>query len=400
MKIKMNSYKLHTVNFFLSILGVFFCITWLFLSEEAFKHLTAISSLMLVVFAFTPQKSSWKNLFSKHQMLPVFVFYTLTLIVYKLVHDAGTTDLRIMLSTLVFVVLFSDDALIFVKKHSHYLLFIASIIVLAFSYYQSVVLGLVRQRWEINPIPYTTYAASVCVLSFVLLLESKDKLPTTLLCFSFILSLSSIIVSQTRGTLLALIVAIIVVLLYTFTKSKTLLKVLPIIVVGAASVLWLSKNAITERVSQTYHEYHQIQQGNYSTSIGQRLEMWETAYEIVPFPNFIGLGKEHRTRKKELSQTKNMHYFTVNAYHYHNQFIDAYVKKGLVGLAGIVLLLGFPFYYFFKERGTSSLGGVAVALGYTVSSMTDVPFNHPQTTIAYVVLCFILLSKPSGQGAT
>ncbi|MFA0520707.1 O-antigen ligase family protein, partial [Vibrio sp. 10N.222.55.E8] len=100
----------------------------------------------------------------------------------------------------------------------------------------------------------------------------------------------------------------------------------------------LSYNQIEDRINSTLVEIHKISNGDMTSSIGLRFQMWKSArYSFVKSPIY-GLGDSHREVLIELNKEglvdDSLVKFSPN--HYHNQFIDKLVKTGIIGLISML----------------------------------------------------------------
>jgi O-antigen ligase len=84
--------------------------------------------------------------------------------------------------------------------------------------------------------------------------------------------------------------------------------------------------------------------------------------------------------------------YLFNANHFHNQYIDTTVKKGLVGGLALLLLLGAGVQMAYRSPRApwQWYSGLAVILVYGGSALTDVPLIHAHTIFLFFGICFLI----------
>lgn len=251
-----------------------------------------------------------------------------------------------------------------------------------------------QRLWDINPIPYATFVATIAILGFYFLLQSENAKQRILWVIVFASTLIPLFYSQTRGLWLALSVAMLTLLLKSLAANKkrgALLIPIAIILTISFSMRF---DTVTERIEQTNNEILQIMKGNLNTSIGLRLQLWQTAIYLTGESPIIGLGDKHMERKKELAAHNIISPSILPFPHYHNQFLNALVKYGIVGLSLLLCSIFLPVYYFFKNDSQYKWPGFLVVLIFVVAALTDVPFQHAQTLTLYFFISYITLCAP------
>lgn len=116
------------------------------------------------------------------------------------------------------------------------------------------------------------------------------------------------------------------------------------------------------------------------TSVGARLTMWTLSLHMAAQNPLWGVGPDFfHLALAELATQAGLTEFAKLGYdHAHNDFLHALASRGVVGLAGILLLYGVPLVYFWKaSRGESpanraaGFAGVGLVLLFVTLSMTD-----------------------------
>ena len=188
--------------------------------------------------------------------------------------------------------------------------------------------------------------------------------------------LYTVVLSQTRGSLSALawtlaILAILSLRRRHFRARSIAISVAVLLILGGA--FWLGKgNLIAERLAEARHDIELYQQGNSNTSIGARFEMWRFAWLEGSSHPVFGPGTAQMLADKA-------GWPTISQFgHMHNEYLDAFARRGAVGLAIVLYLFLVPLYYYRRhgkpadtDTAALRLAGSAHILLYSGFSMTQ-----------------------------
>ena len=312
-------------------------------------------------------------------------------------HGSSSREIRALLAILIFFTFFPlkkipDKLLIFV-------LLLGSMVTFSYSLYYNVFLSEGRWVGHINPIPYSTICALIGIVSYSILLSTSQVIKKSISFLSLVLSIYPLIISQSRGVWLAFIFGFVIVTL-THLKSnrsnnKGIIIFLTISLLLSISGGYFIKSTITDRVNQTLFELKVVESGNLNTSMGLRLQMWSVAPKVMKEKPFFGNGDQHQIIIENLHKRGMVSdsLYNFNPTHYHNQFLDKLVKNGIVGFVIFILIIIYPLTIIKNHSECNKLiiwGGLSV---YIFASITDVPFNHPQTLIIFLLILFPLCTK-------
>ena len=128
-----------------------------------------------------------------------------------------------------------------------------------------------------------------------------------------------------------------------------------------------------------------------------RFKIWQPGYELTKKPTLIGLGDSHIEAKQQLANEGRTPQESVHWKHYHNQYINSFVKTGIIGFTFILILLIAPVIYCFKSNKDNrfQILAILIPIVYAVSSLTDIPLSQSITLGFYVITIFILTTKLS-----
>ncbi|MBK1874756.1 O-antigen ligase family protein [Marinobacter sp. 1-3A] len=251
----------------------------------------------------------------------------------------------------------------------------------------------------INPIPYSTAVGAVVLVLLAMLLFANISLWQRVAFGAiFVPLVAALLMTKTRGVVGPVFV-ICAGLLFTLlmqNERRRFLKSLIVIAILASVAVVAGKTFLTDRLSQTANEYEALSEGNYDGSFGVRLQLWQASGELIARKPVMGYGNGYRDALEELHRTGNLKesLYRFEANHFHNQFIDTTVKKGLIGGLALVLLLIAAARMVYLAPGATwqRYGGLSVVLLYAGASLTDVPLLHSQTIFLFFGLCFLLSS--------
>ncbi|EEX95085.1 putative O-antigen ligase [Vibrio orientalis CIP 102891 = ATCC 33934] len=342
-----------------------------------------IAALSLFVFRFAIIKDNLKSSFWVKLLFINGLFGALAYEVYGF-------DSRELRATLVMLFLFlTTPKNFYTKSAMQWLLFIASISCSSYSYYYQINVSLFRGEWPINAIPFATICGLVSISSLGLLLTRFEEKNTIVLIVAVTLSMAGLLLSQSRGPLIALIVVVFLLLLYVSYRKNWALCVLTLLclVVGVGGLFKLP--VIQDRIERTIQEYHLIEQGHLNSSIGVRLQMVGIGIELWQRNPMLGYGKDIKIEFDKLEYEKRItpSLNRLISMTFHNGYVDKFV---LYGLLGGLIFLTFLFYPIWKARQyTIERGAVllwAPALFVAICNFSDAPFINSQAAIYYMFI--------------
>ena len=311
-------------------------------------------------------------------------------------HGLSSREIRAFITETLLLAIFPSSLI--TKKTIIILTFISAGISLCYAYYHAFYLGLGR-NWPINAIPYGTLIAGISAIALSLCLTStnyKEKLITFL---AFILSSYGLIITESRGVWLGYItmLAVMFIIFMTTKKIKITWRSIMLAFVVIIGVSVISKPLISQRLSQTQQEYNDIKSGNLNTSIGLRLQMWQSAPMIIEHHELLGQGDQYIQVLDRLFHQGRISQvlYTYQPAHFHNQFIDYIVKKGIIGLILLLCLFILPLRLLKNASLLQRYITITLVSLFAVASLTDVPFNHGQTIFMYIFWlgCFTTTSN-------
>jgi O-antigen ligase len=150
---------------------------------------------------------------------------------------------------------------------------------------------------------------------------------------------------------------------------------------------------IHEAVSDL-QQYSQAQNAN--TSLGIRFTLWYTGLNLVAQHPLLGWGS--MANYVRLSGDSAVIFQSFN--HFHNELLDALVKRGLVGCLALLVIYCMPALLFYRQlkRGVESvkplaLAGLMLVFATVIFGLTQSFFSHSSGVMVYVFLLVILWAQ-------
>lgn len=346
--------------------------------------------VLLSVIALTAIVLVHRARFIKDNIRNLLFITTLLFAVYIVIHNQyrdGSSSLIRAYSAPLLLLLFYPIQIL-TKKVWVGLCLLCSVLVFVNSVYYTFYLGLERNAGLMNVIPYATFCSGIGVLSFHHALQNIKSKTGIITLVSFLLSCTAVILTLSRGVWLALLAALVVMLCFHAKNLKHLSRYFATFIISSAVLLFVFKDQVEARVDQTMTEVHRIQSGDLGTSIGIRFQIWQAAYYISQEHFWLGIGNEIVPEIERLNQegkaSRDIIKFRV--YHFHNQFIDALVRFGFIGLLLFLPIYLIPIYIAAKSNHSCRVALLGLSTLYIIASLTDVPFYHSQTVLLYIML--------------
>ncbi|MEG0051711.1 MAG: O-antigen ligase family protein [Comamonas sp.] len=276
---------------------------------------------------------------------------------------------------------------------------------LAIAIYQMNVLGIERPNGFTNAIQFGGIAMYLGFATWTLaLLGRRKKTQTTILGMLGACAIYASFLSDSRGSWVVVPMLIAAVWLMTwlngFRRLASMAAMLMVILGVALAVP--AYNKIEQRSSAAVQEvknYLQEPEKYAETSVGQRLEQWRLAIRLIKQQPFAGWGVTGYIQAKQKMVDQGLAHPSVMEYgHAHNEILDMWVRRGMLGLVSLLLFYGLPLYIFWPtprrlacvhdQRHSQLLALRAAAallpLAYFGFGWTQVFFAHNSGNMFYI----------------
>ncbi len=213
--------------------------------------------------------------------------------------------------------------------------------------------------WTNNPIYFGNFSILLTLIALVVLGTYRKELKPSLrnlLIISLPLSLCASLASMSRSSFLALLSLLV---LANF-KPGCIKRSCGYIALGVTATLLilLSSQQFAEqnRAEETTQELHNLQNGDYEGSMGQRLQMWKGAFLLFESSPIIGVGSSnYQSRMVDLNKAGKIQIPAIaeNYNQPHSGIMDALACRGLIGLIAYLSLFALPYRLFSRLSETA-----------------------------------------------
>lgn len=164
---------------------------------------------------------------------------------------------------------------------------------------------------------------------------------------------------------------------------------------------------VQQRAERAANEYLRAEQRMDDTSIGLRLAFWRQAWADGQSNPWVGVGQSgYEQLQREAVAHGLMPAQAVEFNHAHNEWLDMFAKRGLLGVIGLLLFYAVPGALFWRglrqqanqatpdagARHAAAVCGLATVLGFVGFGMTQVMFAHNNGNLMYLLLVSLWLA--------
>lgn len=276
-----------------------------------------------------------------------------------------------------------------------YFLLVSSVSALLFACYFNPYLNMARGVWPVNAIPFGSICGMISILSVFLLYKKYDDKLILLPLISFLFSFSALILSESRGPILSLVMIVLVLLLF-FNQLARGYKMASLM--GFALILALAFNSsyVQKRIQATIGEVHNIERGNLETSIGYRLQMHKIAYQLFKESPILGHGHggqlNERIEKWHDEGIISAELARLMTMTFHNGLTEKLVMYGTIGGVIFLFFMCYPIYFATRYRlDAETFGFWGSACFIILCNVTEATFINPQAMIFYTLPVGLLI---------
>jgi O-antigen ligase len=155
---------------------------------------------------------------------------------------------------------------------------------------------------------------------------------------------------------------------------------------------------VEDRMENLVTDFGRIEEGDYVSSIGDRLKIWDKGLELAPAKPIFGHGPA-------VLSGDNVE--GAGFSHFHNFLLNAMVRSGLVGVAAILALLVVPLWIVVRHRSDEiSRFGVAMLVtlqaAFLLSGSVGIMLGHDILDALFIygtiVASFLVLGENRDAG--
>ncbi|WDZ95090.1 O-antigen ligase family protein [Herbaspirillum sp. WKF16] len=260
-----------------------------------------------------------------------------------------------------------------------------------FAGYQNLGLHIERAGGHTNPIQYGNISFIIGMLSLAgigwALRQDRSRSWIVALTIGGVMGLLGSLFTGSRGSWMAFPFCLLA--LYACyggeIEKRHVWRIVGVVLAAAIVVFAVPRTGVRERAELAWREAAMYMKNkNAETSIGTRMEMWRTGYLAAADSPLLGMGKAGFVAWESAQiDAGRIDPFMRENNHVYNEWLDAVVKRGLPGLAALLLLYFVPLRYFFRrfrsgaERARPyAVGGIILIINYICFGFSQVFMAH------------------------
>ena len=220
------------------------------------------------------------------------------------------------------------------------------------------------------------------------------------------LGLAASVTSGSRGGWVTLPVLLLLALglgVGTATAARGRHALRAVLATVAVCALLALVPGVQQRAEKAADEYQRQEQRADDSSIGLRLAFWRQAWADGLAAPWVGVGQSGYEQRQRAAVARDaMPPQAVHFNHAHNEWLDMFAKRGLLGVLGLLMFYAVPLVQFARAlrvaigaeaaaraRRAAALCGLITVLGFAGFGMTQVMFSHNNGNMMYL-LCVSL----------
>ena len=272
--------------------------------------------------------------------------------------------------------------------------------------WEVLVLHHARAEGHTNAIQFGNLALLLGVWSGIWGLQARDARSRWAGALGALLGLTASLASGSRGGWLALPLLLLLALwlsrpAHAAPGTRHRLRALALTIVACLALAALPP--VQQRVQLAADEFARQQQHVDDSSIGLRMAFWPFAWTLGKAHPLVGVGQlQYEQQQRGAVARGQMPLKAVQYNHAHNEWLDMFAKRGLLGVLGLLLFYAVPGVLFWRAlrgidaaapdanaRRAAASCGLTTVVGFVGFGMTQVMFAHNNGNLMYL-LCVSL----------
>lgn len=381
------------ISYLLNILiSLFFITVLMFKKGYSYIPMTlgvfSVIYLLLYIFKF---KNKW--ILDKEDKWLIFAFlaYFSTFFMSAIVHSDGFREVDNPSRILLFIpIILLLTQLLYHINFIFYAIPIGAITTGILALIQKFYLGLPKPFPGIMHIQAGDISIALASFSIAIAIfwgSKKNHKWMSISILGAILGILASVLSGARGGWVGfpLVVLAILFCYRDFLNKKLIVISLSVIAILIITVASIPKFGVTQRYNAAKTDITRyLEKGHKNTSLGARFDMWENAILGIQEKPILGWGsKGYIELKKQQVANKTMAKSTLHFNDTHNQYLDAFVKRGFVGFLGLILIILVPLQFFLKRMNSAHLEVKAIAILGFIHIFSTIFYFLSQTYLAH-----------------
>ncbi|MDY4280008.1 MAG: O-antigen ligase family protein [[Pasteurella] mairii] len=381
------------ISLIINILASLFFITVL-MFKKGYNYVPMILGGISVIYLslyLVKFKQKWTLDKEDKGIIYAFLLYFATFVMSAVVHGDGFREIDNPSRILLFIpliLLFTQFPL--KPQFIFHAIPIGATVTGLLAIYQKFILGIKAFANVTHHIQSGNISVTLSMLSVVVGIYwfvKKDYKFVALCLIGALFGLLSSAISGARGGWVGLPFVVLAILFFyrQHLNKKLLMISLVAFIVFVTVIASIPKFGVMTRYQEAERDIIQYtQKNNKSTSLGARFDMWENAIAGIKQNPILGWGsKGYIELKKQQVTQKTVAKSTLKFNDAHNQYIDAWVKRGLVGLIGLLLVIFVPLRAFLRQINALTLETKCIAILGATHILSTIFYFLSQTFLAH-----------------
>lgn len=381
------------ISYLLNILiSLFFITVLMFKKGYSYIPMTlgvfSVIYLLLYIFKF---KNKWILDKEDKWLLLAFLAYFSTFLMSAIVHSDGFREVDNPSRILLFIpIILLLTQLLYHINFIFYAIPIGAITTGILAIIQKFYLGLPKPFPGIMHIQAGDISIALASFSIAIAIfwgSKKNHKWMSISILGAILGILASVLSGARGGWVGFPFVVLAILFCyrDFLNKKLVVISLSVITILIISVASVPKFGFMQRYTAAKTDITRyLEKGHKNTSLGARFDMWENAILGIQEKPILGWGsKGYIELKKQQVANKTMAKSTLHFNDTHNQYLDAFVKRGVVGFLGLMLIVLVPLQFFLKRMNSAHLEVKAIAILGFVHIFSTIFYFLSQTYLAH-----------------
>lgn len=178
---------------------------------------------------------------------------------------------------------------------------------------------------------------------------------------------------------------------------NTVIFILAILCAAVFAYYFLSPDIVQSRINYAISDLQEyLQTNNTNTSLGARIVLWQASLPLIAEQPLLGWGSVANYVSLSGDTRDVFHHFN----HFHNDFLDALVKRGLLGGVALLGLYVVPAVLFARQLKQCApakqplvYAGLILVVATFIFGLTQSFFSHSSGVMVYVFMLVILWAQ-------
>lgn len=183
--------------------------------------------------------------------------------------------------------------------------------------------------------------------------------------------------------------------------QKTVIFIAVIVCACGLAYYFFAQDLLQARVDDALSDLQQyFQAKNTNTSLGARLALWQASLSLIAEQPLLGWGSVANYVSLSGDGADIFQRFS----HFHNDFLDALAKRGVLGGTALLLIYVVPAILFYRQCKQCSplqkpfiFSGLMLVVATAVFGLTQSFFSHSSGVMVYVFMLVILWAQVRAQ---